>query len=133
MSKRAKKAQGRILGEIQKQLILQAERWGRKGYYTPLKLEEMELSQCRKITGELLAEKANLEYELFLLDSNKRDVLIKLERLESYLKKASRVVKRHEKDISKMLDKIIGDKQKLKKAFAYVEPRSFVSVLISDN
>lgn len=133
MSRKTKKAQTRILKEIQKQLILQAERWGRKEFYTPFKLEEMELAQCRKITGELLAEKANLEYELFLLDSNKRDVLIKLERLETYLKKSSRVIKRHEKTISKMLDKIVGDKRKIKKALEYVEPKSFVSVLVCDN
>ena len=92
MAKKSKKGQVRILNEIRDQLVLQAERWGRKGYYTPLKLEEIELEQCRKIRSDFLAEKSNLEYEMNMIGTDKREVLIKIERLESYIKKADRVI-----------------------------------------
>lgn len=130
---RKKKAQLRILGEIRKQLILQAERWGKKDYYTPSKLEEIELDQCHKIKGELLSEKSNLEYEMHMLDSDKKEVLIKLERLNQYLKRADRVVNRHEKNIVRIIEKLIGNKKAIDRALKGIEPKSLISVLISDN
>jgi len=132
MGKR-KKAQLRVLEEIKNQLVLQAERWGREGHYTPLKLEEMELDASWKIKGDFLAEKANLEYELHMLDSDKKESLIKLEKLEGYLKKADRVIVRHEKRIKKMIEKLIGDKGETKKALSLIEKHPRISVLISDN
>lgn len=128
-----KKAQLRVLGEIKNQLILQAERWGKKDYYTPFKLEEMELEQCSKIRGELLAEKANLEYELHLVGSDKKDVLIKIERITSYIKRADWAEGRHQRKISAMIEKLTGDKAAIKKAQGSIEQKHFVSVLINDN
>lgn len=127
MSRKAAKGQKIILEEIKKQLVTQAERWGRCDYYTPLKLEEIELEQCRKISGELLSEKANLEYELHFLESDKKEVLSKIDRLEIYIKKADRAVKRHEK----MIEKIIGGKTGEK--IQVGAKKSKISVLISDN
>ena len=128
-----KRAQKRVLDEIKNQLILQAERWGRVGYYTPLKLTEMVLEQCRKIKGDFLAEKANLEYELHRVGTDKKECLIKLEKIQSYLKKADRVIARHQKSISKMLDKLVGNRDELQNALSYVLKEPKVSVLIGDN
>ena len=130
---RKKRAQKKILGEIKKQLILQADRWGRKDYYSPIKLEEMELDQCRKIKGDLLAEKSNLEYEMHMVDSNKKEVLIKLERLNTYLKRADRVITRHEKSIIKIIEKSIGNRKDINSALKAIEPKSLISVLINGN
>ena len=131
MAKKSKKGQLRILNEIRDQLVLQAERWGRKGYYTPLKLEEIELEQCRKIRSDFLAEKSNLEYEMNMLGTDKKEVLIKIERLESYIKKADRVIEAHEKRIEKMLQKMIGDKSAIKKAESYIKTKPRISVMIN--
>ncbi len=130
-----KKAQMMILNEVKKQLLLQAERWGRVGYYTPLKLEEMELDACGRIKGDLLAERANLEYELQVLDSNKREIELKLYKLETYLNRAKRVVKRHNKNINKVLEKLIGDRKKTLGALQRVKFKRepLISILISDN
>lgn len=132
MASKRKKAQLIVVEEIKNQLILQAKRWGRENYYTPLLLEEMELDACRRIKGEFLAERANLEYELHTLDSDKKESLIKLERLESYIKKSKRVIKSHEKKIKKMLEKVFGDKNSIKKALSYYNNKPQVSILISD-
>jgi hypothetical protein len=125
-----KKGQMRLLTEVKDQLLLQADRWGRKGHYTPLKLEEMELEQCRKIKGDLLAEKSNLEYEMSMLGTDKKEVLIKIERLESYIKKADRVIEGHERGISKILDKIVGDKKAVKRAEDLIRSKSQISVMV---
>ena len=130
-----KKAQMMVVNEVKKQLLLQAERWGRVGYYTPLKLEEIELEACSRIKGDLLAEKANLEYELQVIDSNKREIELKLQRLESYLNRSKRVIKRHNKNINKMLEKLIGDRKKTLGALQRVKFKRepLISILISDN
>jgi len=130
MSKKRKKAQLKILNEIRDQLVLQAERWGRTNYYTPLKLEELVLEQGHKIKGDFLAERSNLEYEMNLLGTDKREVLIKIERLESYIKKADRTIESHERNISRLLDKMVGDKQAISLATSYLKKKSLISVMI---
>jgi len=130
MSKKSKKAQLKILNEIRDQLIRQAERWGKDGHYTPLKLEEMELEQGRKIRSDLLTEKSNLEYEMSMLGTDKKEVLIKIERLDSYIKKADRVILAHEKKIAKIIEKIIGDRSAIKKAENTVRTKHLISVMI---
>lgn len=132
MARKNKKSQKSILNEIKTQLILQAERWGRKDYYTQDKLEEMELDQCKKIKGDLLSEKNNIEYELNMLDTDKRDVLIKLERLEAYLKRADKVIKKHEKTITKLYEKKIGDTEMIKKAAKGYSVKPKISVMVGN-
>lgn len=132
MARNAKKAQQRILNEIKTQLVLQAERWGRKDFYTPLKFEEMELDQCKKILGDLLSEKANIEYELHLLGTSKKEVLIKRERLEVYLKKAARVIAKHEKDIKRMIGKCLGDRNSVNNALKKYAYSPKISVMVGD-
>ena len=131
--RKRKNARLKLLNEIRDQLVLQAERWEKKGYYTPLRLEEITLEQCRKVAGDLLSEKANLGYELHLLDSNKRDLLIKMERLQSYVKRAYRVIEKHEKSIRKHLDKMISDKDKLEVIMRRMQPESSISILLNSN
>ncbi len=128
-----KKGQQRVLGEIQKQLLLQAERWGKEGYYTPMRLEEMVLDQCYSVKGEFLAERSNLEYELQRIGTNKRESLIKLEKIGMYLKKADRVIKGHNNNISKMLDKMVGQRAKVLKALGKTLRKPAFSFLIGDN
>jgi hypothetical protein len=128
-----KRGQKRVLGEIQKQLLIQAERWGNGGFYTPIKLEEMVLAQCYKVKSEFLIERSNLEYELQRIGSNKKDCLIKLERLETYLTKAKRAIDGHQKGISKILDKMVGDREKIIKALGKTFRKPAVSLLIGDN
>lgn len=130
MSRKSKKAQKLVLDEIQKQLILQAERWGRADHYTPIKLEEMEVEQCYKILGDLYAEKANLEYELHILGTDKHEVLIKIERLNVYIKRALSIVQKHENKIRKIIGKSHGDVSNISRALAN---KSGVSILISEN
>jgi|GEM_PF-1300213 len=130
-----KKAQMMILNEVKKQLLLQAERWGKAGYYTPLKLEEMELEACKRIIGDLLAEKNNLDYQMNMLAENRKEIDMKLQRLSVYLTKADRVAKSHDKNIEKILDKLIGDRKKTLGALERVKFKEAqaISVLISDN
>jgi len=128
-----KRAQAKLLDEIKDQLVLQADRWGKKGHYDRVRLEEMVLEQCHRVAGDLMSEKANLEYELYLLDSNKRDLLIKMERLQYYIGKASRVIDKHEQNIKKQLDKLIASKDKLDLIMKHMRPESNISVLISSN
>ncbi len=131
MANRQKKAQNKVLNEVLKQLVLQAERWGRKDYYTPEKIEEMVMEQCYVVKGELLAERANLEYELSSLDSNKKESLIKLERLQSYLSRADRVINQHKRVLFNFLSKKLGDQKQLKKAVNLIEDTpSQISVMI---
>lgn len=131
MANRQKKAQNKVLNEVLKQLVLQAERWGRKDYYTQEKIEEMVMEQCYVVKGELLAERANLEYELSSLDSNKKESLIKLERLQSYLSRADRVINQHKRMLFNFLGKKLGDQKQLKKAINLIEDTpSQVSVMV---
>lgn len=128
-----KSATKKLLGEIRDQLVLQAERWGRVGYYTPMKIEEMVLEQCRNVHLDLLQERANLDYELQMLESDSQDIKIKLERLESYLKKAKMVIIKHKQSISRELEKKIKDKDKLKLIMSKLKPENSFSVLLNSN
>lgn len=128
-----KKEQTRLLNEIRDQLVLQAKRWGHEGYYTPVRLDEMTLDQCRKIQGDLLSEAANLGYELFLIESNKRDLLIKMERLDAYLKKAEKVIKKYEKGIRYQVNRVITDQDKLELIRRRMQPQSSISILLNSN
>ena len=136
MAKRnAKKQQMKVINELLSQVILKAERWGKTGYYTPLRLEEMYIDAINQLSGELLTEKANLEYELHALGTNKQDAVIKIERLNSYIQKAKHLKARTLKKIEDLLGKKIGDKDKLALAVARIrrENKPSVSVMINSN
>ncbi|MFA4858614.1 MAG: hypothetical protein WC901_03055 [Candidatus Margulisiibacteriota bacterium] len=131
--KNSKKSEIKVVNELISQLILRAEAWGRKDYYTPLKLEEMQLEASQKLIGELLSEKANLEYELHAIGTNKRDALIKIERLNTYVLRAKYSMQKHIDKIKAMLGKKIGDKDKLTVAVAHIGKQPNVSVMVGSN
>jgi hypothetical protein len=131
--KKRKRKQKRILNEIQKQLLLQAERWGKAGHYTPMKLEEMVLEQCHRVKSDFLIEKANLEYELQRIGTNKKECLIKLEKLEGYLKRSDRAIKGHHRVIFKIIDKMVGEKEMVVKALGKTFRKPAVSLFIGEN
>ncbi|MBU0672472.1 MAG: hypothetical protein KJ732_05545 [Candidatus Margulisbacteria bacterium] len=132
-SSKRKNGQKRVLEEIRKQLVLQAERWGKTEYYTAQRLEEMVLEQCFKIKGDFLSEKANLEYEMQSIESDKKECLIKLEKLTGYLKKSDRSLKIHKKAIGRWLERLIGDRQKTQWALDRKIKKPVISVLIGEN
>jgi len=130
MSKKARKAQKLVMEEIKKQLLLQAERWDRGDHYNPIALEEMERDQCYRILGDLYAEKSNLEYEMHILGTDKHETLIKIERLDVYIKKALQVIERHDRFIFRILRKDIGDESQIRRALPW---KRNISVLLSEN
>jgi hypothetical protein len=111
-----KNSQKRILAEIQNQLMIKAKKLGVDHLYTPLRLEEMKLEAAKRIMGDLLAEKTNLEYERSLTGEQNKDSIIKLEKITAYINKALRVIDKHEKNIERMLAKTVGDPHKTKNA-----------------
>jgi len=125
-----KKGQAKILNEIKTQLMMQADKWGMEGEYSPLKLEELKLEQCRKIKGDFLAERANLEYEMSVLGTDKKEILIKTEKLDTYIRKTEKQIQAYEKKITKILDKQLGDKNATKNAVSKIVTQPRISVMI---
>ncbi|MBI5399356.1 hypothetical protein HZB07_01885 [Candidatus Saganbacteria bacterium] len=121
MSKK-KSAQKKLINELKNQLVVQAERLGIKEQYTPLYFEETKLDSVSKILSEFYMERANLEYELQTIDSNKREVMIKLERLNAYVRKAVSLRQRHVKEYENILEKATGDQVKTRRAVRQITP-----------
>ena len=121
MSKK-KNSQRKLINELKNQILIQAERLGVRERYTPTVLEEMKLDALRKILTEFYMEKANLEYEMNVLGSNKKEILIKLERLNSYIRKAQGLREKHLKNFEKLIEKGMGDKEKAQKVASRLMP-----------
>ena len=102
---RKKKGQSKIIAELKKQLLIQAERLGIRDRYTPLWFVEQKILALGKILAEFYAERANLEYELNILGSDKKDILIKLEKLHAYIRKAETLRERYINKFEKIIDK----------------------------
>jgi len=117
-----KTAQKKLINELRNQLLIQAEALGIRDKYTPLVFEEMKLDAVRKILTEFYMERANLEYELNMFGSNKKELLIKLERLNSYVHKAEGIRDKHLKIFSSLLEKGLGDRKKTQKAVNRINP-----------
>lgn len=116
MSRKKLKAQQRIFKELEKQLLTQAERLGVKEDYPPLRLKEIEYEAVRKHLLSFYMERANLDYEMQMLGTNKKETLIKMERLGVYIKRAERMKRQYEEKIQKMLDKLLPNKEEVEKA-----------------
>ena len=116
MSRKKVKAQQRIFKELEKQLFTQADRLGIRHEFTPMKLKEIEFDAVKKHLLSFYAERSNLEYEMQMLGTNKRDTLIKLERLGVYIKRAERMKTQYEEKMQEMLEKMIPENEKVKKA-----------------
>lgn len=130
MARKKGKKKNKLVGEILKQLIDEAERWGQKDYYTPLKLEEIALEEAKKIRADLLSEKSNLDYEMNMLGTDKREVLLKTQKLGGYIARADKVIQEHEQKIQSIVNKNFGDKATLERARKAVKKGTKVSVMI---
>jgi len=120
MNKR-KNAQKKLINELKKQLLVQAERLGVRDLYTPLALEEMRLDALRKILTEFYLERSNLEYELNMIGSNKKELLIKLERLNVFILRAQVLLQQKLEFCQKLLDKACGDVADVRRAVKRIE------------
>jgi len=121
MSKR-QKAQKKFINELKNQLFIQAERLGIKERYSPVYLEELKIDSVRRILSEFYMEKSNLEYELNMFGSKKKEVLIKLERLNSYIRKAQGIREQHGKIYENLLDQGLGDIARTNRAVKRLNP-----------
>jgi len=114
MSSKRVKAQLRIFKELENQLMVQAERLGIRDRYSPLYLKELEYQALKKHLLAFYQERSNLEYEMQMLGTDKKETLIKLERLEVYIKRAERMSGLFESDIQKMVAKLSPEAEKVK-------------------
>lgn len=121
MSKK-KSAQKKLITELKNQLLVQAESLGVRDAYTPVVMEELKIDATGKILSEFYMERSNLLYELHIMGSQKKEILIKLERLNAYILKSEALRKRHTGSLSKLLAKGQGDKQKVKRVLQRLHP-----------
>lgn len=121
MSKK-KNSQKKLINELKNQLLIQAESLGIRERYTPIVLEELKINAVRKILSEFYMERSNLQYELNMLGSKKKEVLIKLERLNAYIRKGEGFRERHLGDIEKLIEKGMGDREGTKRAVSRLQP-----------
>jgi hypothetical protein len=120
--KKIKKAQNKLINELKNQILVQAELLGVRDRFTPVVLAELKVDAARKILSEFYAERSNLEYELNMLGSQKKDLLIKLERLNAYIIKAEAITSRHARQIEDLIEKGMGDMKKTRRALRRVRP-----------
>jgi predicted nuclease with TOPRIM domain len=118
MSNKKVKAQMRIFKELEDQLLIQAERVGVREDYSPMHMREVESDALQKHLIAFYQERLNLEYEMQMLGTDKKEVLIKLERLEVYISRAERMAQMYEKEMAKLLERLTPDKEKVEKAIA---------------
>jgi hypothetical protein len=100
-----KKAEFKLIEEMKNQLLIQAERLGIRERYTPQWFAEQKILSAGQVLSELYAERSNLEYELNLLGSDKKELLIKLERLNVYVKKAEALRHKYQLEHDRVIDK----------------------------
>jgi hypothetical protein len=101
MAKKKKKAQEKILSEIQNQLTIKAKKLGIDEQFAGVNFEVMKLDAAKKILDDLNNEKSNIEYELYMKGTLDKESTIKLEKIGTYINKAQRVIDRYSKTIEK--------------------------------
>ena len=116
-----KNSQKKLINELKNQLIIQAERLGIKEDYAPLAMEEMKLDSVGKIMTEFYMERSNLEYELNILGSHKKELLIKLERLHFYIRKAQGLHEKHVNKFGDLIEKGTGDQVLTRRALRQIK------------
>lgn len=127
-TKKRKKAQQRILSEVKSQLTIKAKKLGVEDRYSALNFESMKLEAAKKILDDLNAEKTNLEYELYMKGILDKESTIKLEKVETYINKAQRVIARYEKSIGKMGSKKELEREKGREAAEKITPTPRISI-----
>lgn len=115
MSKK-KNTQKKLVNELKNQLMIQAERLGINETYSPIYMEELKIDSVKKILTEFYMERSNLEYEMQMSGSPKKEILIKLERLNAYIRKAVGLQTRHLGDFEKLIDQGYDDRALTQKA-----------------
>ncbi len=118
MSNKKVKAQMRIFKELEDQLLIQAERVGVREDYSPMHMREIEYDALKKHLIAFYQERLNLEYEMQMLGTDKKEILIKLERLEVYIGRAERMLQLYDKEMAKILERLTPEKDKVEKAIA---------------
>jgi hypothetical protein len=63
-------AQQKVIGEIRKQLVTQANNLGLNNYYTKERIIDIQIAQCEKIKRKFEEEKNNLQYQLAFFGVN---------------------------------------------------------------
>jgi hypothetical protein len=111
-SKKRKRAQEKILGEVKKQLSIKAKKLGVDDKYAGVNFEIMKLDAARKILDDLNSEKSHLEYELYMKGVLDKDSTIKLEKINTYINRAKRVIEKYEKTIGKAGEKVAKIREK---------------------
>jgi len=127
-SKRRKKAQQKILSEIKSQLTIKSKKLGVEDRYSEINFETMKLDAARRILDDLNAEKMNLEYELYMKGVLDKESTIKLEKIQTYINKAKRVIAKYEKTIGKIAEKAAPHREKAKEAVKKLTPTPKISV-----
>ena len=127
-TKKRKKAQQRILSEVKSQLTIKAKKLGVEDKYSALNFETMKLDAAKRILDDLNAEKTNLEYELYMKGLLDKESTIKLEKVQTYINKAQRVIARYEKSIGKIGSKKQLEREKGKEAAEKIAPTPRISI-----
>jgi len=123
-----KKAQQKILSEIKTQLTIKAKKLGVDDKYSEVNFESMKVDAARRILDDLNAEKSNLEYELYMKGVLDKESTIKLEKAQTYINKATRVIEKYEQAIAKIDKKKSPDKEKAKEAVKKLSTPPRISV-----
>ena len=127
-SKKRKKAQQRILSEVKSQLHIKAKKLGVEDKYSEYNFENMKMDAAKRIIDDLNAEKSNLEYELYMKGVLDKESTIKLEKIQTYINKAQRVIDKYQKNIGKMAEKAAPYREKGKEAVKKISPPPKISV-----
>lgn len=118
MSSKRKKAQQKILHELKSQLMTKAKKLGIEYDFSGVNFDLMKMEAARKIMTDLLAEKSNLEYELYMKGVLDKESTIKLEKINSYITKAQRIIDRYQIAIDKELAKKTPQKKEVREELA---------------
>ena len=127
-SKKRKKAQQRILSEIKSQLTIKAKKLSVEDKYSEINFEGMKLDAAKRILDDLKAEKTNLEYELYMKGVLDKESTIKLEKIQTYINRAQRVIEKYEKHIGKMAEKAAPHREKAREAVKKITHTPKISV-----
>lgn len=128
MSRKRKKAQQRILSEIKSQLTIKAKKLGIDDRYSGINFDTMKLEAAHRIHDDLNMEKLHLNYELRMKGTLDKESTIKLEKINTYLNKAQRVIQKYESHIERVAEMTGVPKEKVKAAVKKLTPTPKISI-----
>ena len=89
----------------------------------------MEYDALKNHLLSFYSERSNIEYEMQVLGTDKKEVLIKLEKLEIYIKRAERLLDMYKKYFGKVFKTQNEEKEKIEKFLT----KSRISVSVGEN